>query len=146
MKIKVSILTRIALLLVAALIIATAITVTISYHAMLKDAEEQSVNKSTTAATAAMVAIGSEKGFYALYKDEALRENVHKTFRFICKRTGLRYLYLYTIGEDGLRHYVICAAKSDADDQRLQDEYGFGSVRETQLYQAEDNVLAGNTD
>ena len=146
MKIKVSILTRIALLLVAALIIATAITVTISYHAMLKDAEEQSVNKSTTAATAAMVAIGSEEGFYALYKDEALRENVHKTFRFICKRTGLRYLYLYTIGEDGLRHYVICAAKSDADDQRLQDEYGFGSVRETQLYQAEDNVLAGNTD
>ena len=57
----------------------------------------------------------AEKGFYALYKDEALREKVHKTFRFICKRTGLRYLYLYTIGEDGLRHYVICAAKSDAD-------------------------------
>ena len=92
MKIKVSIVTRIALLLVAALIIATAITVTISYHSMLKDAEEQSVNKSTTAATAAMVAIGSEEGFYALYKDEALRKNVHKTFRFICKRTGLRYV------------------------------------------------------
>ena len=141
MKIKASILTRIALLLVAALLLASAAVFTFGYEYMLDTAEEQSVEISQAATAAAMTAIGSEEGFYALYEDEAFREKVHQTFRFICRRTTLRYLYLYTVGEDGYRHYVICAADSDGDDMRLQNEYGFGSVGYTPLYQAEKNVL-----
>ena len=111
---------------------------------MLKAAEEQSVEISQSATVAAMTAIGSKEDFYTLYEDEAFREQVRETFRFICRKTTLRYLYLYTVGEDGYRHYIICAAENGEDDQRLQSEFGFGSVRYTPLYQAERNILDGS--
>lgn len=146
MKIKASILTRIALLLLAALLLASAAVFTFGYNYMLDTAAAQSVEVSQAAAAAAMTAIGSEEGLYELYEDAAFRERVHQTFRFICHRATLRYLYLYTVEEDGLRHYIVCAADADGDDARLQAEYGFGSIRETPLYQAEKNVLAGRAE
>lgn len=146
MKIKAPILTRIALLFIGAHLIAAATVFAFSYHYMMDKAEQQSVEISRTAAVAAMTAIGSEEGLYRLYEDEAFREQVHRTFRFICRKADLRYLYLYTIEDDGLRHYIICAGNSDEDDERLQAEYGFGSVRQTPLYQAERYVLEENLD
>lgn len=146
MKIKASILTRIALLFVSALLLASAAVFSFSYRYMLKAAEEQSVEISHAATVAAMTAIGSEERFYALYEDEAFREQVHQTFRFICRNATLRYLYLYTVDEDGYRHYIICAADSDVDDRRVQADYGFGSVCLTPLYQAEKNVLDGSAE
>ena len=52
MKIKASILTRIALLFVAALLLASAAVFSFSYRYMLKVAEEQSVEISQAATTA----------------------------------------------------------------------------------------------
>lgn len=146
MKIQISILTRIALLFLTALIIATAVVFSFSFNYMLKNAEEQSVVISRASTTAALTAIGSKEKLYDLYTDESFREQTHKTFRFICKRDSLRYLYLYTVEEDGHRHYIICAAESDEDDERLQEEFGFGSVSKSPLYQAEKNVLEKKKD
>ena len=144
MKIKASILTRIAVLLLAALILSSVITFAFSYRHILNTTAQQGEAMARAAATAAMTAIGSKENLYALYEDEGFREEMHKTFRYICSRNDLRYLYLYTVDEKGYKHYVICAAQSDEDDERLQTEYGFGAVREEPLYQAEINVLSGN--
>ena len=146
MKIKISILTRIAILFVIAVFLASVVVFSFSYNYMLDVAEKQSAEVSSASITAALTAIGSEENFQALYEDEAFREKVHKSFRFICRRNSLRYLYLYTVGEDGYRHYIICAANDDKDDERLQSEYGFGSIRKTPLYQAEENVLSRSVD
>lgn len=141
MKIKVSILTRIALLFMAALIAASAIIFSVSQDYILEKAAKQAETVAKAAATAAMTAIGSGENIRALYDDEAFREKIHKSFRFICRRTGLRYLYLYTTDEDGYKHYIVCAANGDEDDARMQDEYGFGSVRMVPFFQAEMDVL-----
>ena len=141
MKKKSSILTRIAILLLASLLLSAAIVFSFSYNYMLKDAESQSVEVSTAATAAAVTAIGSEEKLYALYEDEALQKQLHETFRFICQKATLRYLYLFTVGEDGYRHYIVCAADTDEDDMRLQTEYPLGSIRKTSLHKSEINVL-----
>lgn len=146
MKIKAPILTRIALLFLAALIAASAIIFSVSYDYILKKAAKQAETVAKAAVTAAMTAIGSEKNIYALYEDEAFRKEIHRTFRFICQRTGLRYLYLYTTDENGYKHYIVCAANSDDDDARMQDEYGFGSVRTVPFFQAEKDVMDQSKD
>ncbi len=146
MKIKASILTHIALLFLASLLLSAVTVFSFSYNYMLKNAESHSVEVSEAATTAALTAIGSEENLKALYEDEALRERVHKTFRFICKKATLRYLYLFTVDEDGYRHYIVCAAETDEDDMRLQTEYPLGSVRKAALHQAEINVLNRDKD
>ena len=146
MKIKAPILTRIAILFVSALFIAFAVVFSFSYNHILRVAEAQSVEVSRAAITAALTAIGSKEQFYDLYDDEEFREQVHKTFRYICRRVALRYLYLYTVDEDGQRHYVICAAESDEDDERIQEEFGFGAVGRSSLYEAEKDVLYNGAD
>lgn len=141
MKIKASILTLIALLLLTSLLLSATIVFSFSYNYMLEDAEAQSVRVSKAAVTAALTAIGSKENLYALYEDEELREQLHETFRFICQQTTLRYLYLFTVGEDGHRHYIVCAADADEDDMRLQTEFPFGSVRTTSVYQSDIRIL-----
>ena len=146
MKIKAPILARIAILFLSALFIASVVVFSFSYNHILRVAEAQSVEVSSAAITAALTAIGSKEHFYDLYDDEEFREQVHKSFRYICKRVALRYLYLYTVDEDGQRHYVICAAESDEDDERIQEEFGFGAVGRSSLYEAEKDVLYNGAD
>ena len=146
MKIKAPILARIAILFLSALVIASAAVFSFSYNRMLRAAEAQSVEVSRAAITAALTAIGSKEELYELYDDEEFREQVYKSFRYICKRVALRYLYLYTVDEEGQRHYVICAAEDDEDDKLLQEEFGFGAVGRSSLYEAEKDVLYNGAD
>ena len=104
MKMKAPILTRIALLFAAAHLIAAATVFAFSYNHIRDKAQQQSVEISRAATVAAMTAIGSEDNLYRLYEDEAFREQVHETFRYICSKATLRYLYLYTVEDDGFRH------------------------------------------
>ena len=145
-KKRVPILIRIALLFLAAILLSAGITVLISYNYMMDDAALQGKQVAKVAATAAMSAIGSEKEVFRLHASESFREQTHETFRFICKNAGLRYLYLYTIDEKGAKHYIICAAKNDADDVKMNTEYGYGSVQDNPPYHAEMKVLEGDLD
>ncbi|MBR3018216.1 MAG: hypothetical protein IKH57_14270 [Clostridia bacterium] len=89
---------------------------------------------------------GPGKMMETLNTEEEARDEMHTIFRFLCRSTNLRYLYLYTVNGDGYKQYIICAASTDEDDLRLQREFGFGTVRTTSLYQAETNVLNGIKD
>lgn len=146
MKIKASILTRIALLLLASLFLSSVLVFLFSYNYLLDSAAKQSRDISVAANTAALTAIGSEEALHDLYEDEEFREKVHQSFRFICKRVTLRYLYLYTIEDDGMRHYIICAANDDEDDHLLQTEFGFGSISHTAIHNAEKKVMDRSMD
>ena len=142
MRMKASVLIRIAVLFICALFMATGITFAFIYHSLMKKVEEQAGEIAQAAATSVMTAIGSQEDLNALFEEETLREKVHETFRFICRREELRYLYLYTVDEEETRHFVISAAESDEDDALIQERLGFGTSLSTPLLEAERNVLS----
>ena len=107
MKIKASILTRIALLFLAALIAASAIIFSVSQGYILEKAAKQAETVAKAAVTAAMTAIGSGENIRALYEDEAFREKIHRSFRFICRRTGLEYRVLFRGGSGVLQRQAL---------------------------------------
>ena len=145
-KIRASVLLRIALLFLCALLMAAACTFAVCYKYVMNSVETGVGEIAEAAATSVMTAIGSREGLDALYKDEALRDEVHKTFRFICRRDELRYLYLYTVDGEEVRHYVISAASSDDDDALIQEKRGFGVSQDTPLLDAEKKVLSKASD
>ena len=133
---RVSILVRIALLFIAAIAISTGITFVISGSYMLDDAAMQAKAIAKVAAVSVETAIGSKEGFYRLEDDEEFRNGVYRTFRFICRNAGIKYLYLYRIQEDDTRRYIICAAEDDEDDLRINQKYGFGGISTTPIHKA----------
>lgn len=146
MRIKISILVQVAILFLLAGFIAFASIFHYSYRNMLNRAVEQADEVARAVANSVLVAVDSREDLEWLYRDEEFREKMHQAFRALCRKTDIRYLYLYTVDEDQYRHYIICAANSDEDDKRMQAEYGFGSVRKLPLFQAEINVLSGTVD
>ena len=148
-KIRASILTRIALLFLVAMVITSAITYLFVYNYMMDQAIRQGDKYAGTAAHSVsdmIASFGPENIMESLNTEEEARDEMHTLFRSLCRSTNLRYLYLYTINEDGYRQYITCAANTDEDDQRMQREYGFGTIRTTSLYLAETNVLSGIKD
>ena len=146
MRIKMSILVQVSIFFLFAGFIAFASIFHYSYQNMLNRAVEQADEVARAVANSVLVAIDSREDLEWLYEDAEHREKMHQAFRSLCRKTDIRYLYLYTVGEDQYRHYIICAANSDEDDNRMQKEYGFGSVRKLPLFQAEINVLSGTAD
>lgn len=145
-KIRLSILNRIALLFFAAVIFSALLTMAISYRFMMQDAADQGRTVAGVVATAAKTAIGSREAVYDLMNDAKFRDDIHGTFRYICSQTGVKYLYLYTIDDDGHKHDIVCAAGDEEEDRKMNEEYGFGSVNTRPLYQCEINVLNGDFD
>ncbi len=146
MKIKMSILAQVAVLFLLAGFIAFVSIFHYTYENMLKRAVAQADEVAKAVADSVLAAIDSREDLERLYTDEEFRNKVYQAFRFVCRKTDIRYLYLYTVDEDNYRHYIVCAANSDEDDSRMQKEYGFGSVRRLPLFQAEVNVLNGTAD
>ncbi|MBR5376441.1 MAG: SpoIIE family protein phosphatase [Lachnospiraceae bacterium] len=143
---RLSILVRIALLFLTAIIISTILTALISSTIMVTDAARQNIRLAGAVATAAKTALGSKEAVYRLHEDEQYRDQIRKTFRFICSKTGARYLYMYTVDENEYRHYLISAARDDEDDMRMDEVYGYGKVQKLPLYKSEKNVLEGDAD
>ena len=146
-RIRVPILIRIAFMFLAAILVSSICGSVFNYSNQLKIAAQQSKDTARLAAVAAMTAIGDEGSALSLYEDESFREKTRRTFRFICREAGLRYLYLYVVDDEGYRHYLVSAAENDDDDRKINAEYGYGSVqKEPALYDAEKNVLERKSD
>ncbi len=145
-KIRLSILNRIAILFLLALTLSAGVTIILSQNYMMDNAAKEGEEIARGVATAAQVAIGSRENIEKLMTDAGYREKIHQTFRFICGRSGVRYLYLYTIDEQEHRHYIICAANTDEDDEAVRKTVVFGAVTTSALYTAERAVLNGDSD
>ncbi len=143
-KIRFSILLRIASLFLIAIVVSEILTMTVSHRFMMKDAARQAGHAAEVVATAVKIALGSKDAAYALMEDEELREKIHGTFRYICSKTNVEYLYLYTIDENDVKHYIILASADEEDDREMNEEYGFGSDNTRPVYEAERNVMRGD--
>ncbi len=78
--------------------------------------------------------------------DPEIAERVHQEFRDMCRQTGLRYLYFYSIDDENITHYYVCAAGNDEDDRIINENFGFGSTRNKEIYKEELLVLSGDMD
>ncbi len=145
-KRKMSILAQVAILFLFAGFVSFVSIYHYTYRNTLDRAVEQADEVAGAVADAVLAAFDSREDLERLYTDEAFQEKFYQAFRFVCRKTDIRYLYLYTVDEKNYRHYIICAANSDEDDRRMQEEYGFGSVRKLPLFQAEVNVLNGTAE
>ena len=73
-----------------------------------------------------------------------LYRDARKDLRMICQRYRLDYLYVYTIDpQTNLRHYVLCVASDDENDELVQDERFLGAVSDDPLDQAEQAIMRG---
>ena len=145
-KRKISILVQVAILFLLSGLIAFASIYNYIYNNTLERAVIQADEVAGAAANSVLAWINTREELEKLYTDTDFRDESYETFRFVCQKTDIRYLYLYTIGEDQYRHYIICAAEYDEDNNRMQEEYGFGSVRKLPLYNTELNILNGRAE
>ena len=106
---RLSLIVQIGLIFFLAVFVAIAVTAVATRGYLLRSVADQTDDVAKAAATAAAVSLGSREGFYRLYEDEEFREKTRKTFHFICEKTGLEYLYLYTINEEGNRSFLVSA-------------------------------------
>ena len=148
-KIRASVQTRIVLLFLFSLVIATVSAYWYNYNNTLDRATRQAERITRSAAIGALGVMETylpDNNLDYLDRNTENREDMHQIFRFICQSTSLRYLYLYTVEANGNRHYIIAAGSSNEDDLRLQKEFGDGAVRNVPLYQAEKNILDRSKD
>ncbi|MCR5733384.1 MAG: hypothetical protein K6G22_02150, partial [Lachnospiraceae bacterium] len=145
-KPRLSILLKIALLFICALVISAAFTITFSYLFMIEDAARQESEIARVVATSVRADLNTEEDITRLEQDAEFRNETHDMFKNICLESGARYLYLYKLTEDNKKHYLVIAARDDEDDALLNEEYGYesGILRDQPLYTAEESVVNGN--
>lgn len=143
-KKRFSLITEISLIFVLALVVGVTVTGIATRDYLIESVAEEIDDVAKAASTAAIVAIDGEGGLDRLIEDAEIREQTHQTFRFICEKVGLEYLYLYTVDEENNRHYIVRAAADDEKDVRMNEAFGPDGVQEVEtLYEAETRALAG---
>ena len=75
--------------------------------------------------------------------NEALYARVRTKMRSVCKTLSLQYLYLYTVDENGLRHFVATVATDDELDYMAAESRGLGAISDVPLDPQELAALRG---
>ncbi|MCR4762327.1 MAG: SpoIIE family protein phosphatase [Lachnospiraceae bacterium] len=145
-KLRITIFLRIALLFIAALILSSLLIFFVSYNYMMNCAAREAKSVAELAASMALREIGERNAVTAMQDDEELRREMHDSFQDICRRAGLKYLYLYRLNEEKNKQYFVVAAKDDEDDARANENYGYGSIEVQPPYDAEIRILDGASD
>ncbi len=140
-KIKLPIMKRVAILFFLALLLSVLFSIALNRNYMKDYAVFQVGEIAGGVAAGARSYMGTEEGYYRLLEDEELRKETHDAFREICSKTDVKYLYLYTIDDDGNKHYIVIAGNSDADDIKVNRELGFGRPVKRRIYDCEKEVL-----
>ena len=74
-----------------------------------------------------------------------LYREARKDLRLVCQRYRLDYLYVYSIDpQTNLRHFVLCVASDDDNDEMVQDERFLGAVSDDPLDKAEQAIMRGD--
>ncbi len=140
---RLSILLYISLLFVVAVVVSMVLIFCMTREFRFKYAAKRSGEIAEDACMTAKMVIEFEDPELTLFEDEGMRKVIHERFRNICQYSNLRYLYLYTIDENQVRHHLVVAAASDQDDTRVNNELGYGTTSDTPLHEAEMKALQG---
>ncbi len=143
-KAKISVMVRIIILFLIALILSLGVSFAVSYRFVRDNTLKEVSSIAQTVASVIDAAFYKNFTVKQLYNSEKEREYAHEVFRNICEDTGIRYLYLYTLNEDLQRSYIICAGGNDDDDKKIRENYGFGTVQNAEVYDGEIEVFNGS--
>ena len=69
-------------------------------------------------------------------RDTTRKENYDETrkeLRYICSILNLAYMYLYTVDENEVRHYIMTCASNEGDDALVAAQLGLGATSEQPL-------------
>ena len=141
---KHSIQRQIAVILALALVLAIALCAVLGYSSAY--AIELAHGRCNGRSSAYLVeTVVSESGIDALTDpaNAELYETTRNRLRAICDAFYLRYIYIYTVDEMEVRHYIMTVAADDADDRLAAETLGLGTTRSAPLYEQERAALRG---
>ena len=78
-------------------------------------------------------------------ESRATYEMVRRELRMVCKSQSLAYLYVYTVDEQGIRHYVVTVAADDELNKAAEAELGLGAISKEPILGPERAALRGET-
>ncbi len=145
-KKRVSILTYIGILFAISVMISMLILYVMSYDYRFEHAATESGQAARNACLMAGIVLKYEDPQLTVMKDEKKREELHALFKSICSFAGLKYLYLYSVDEQEVRHHIIVAAVDQEDDDNVNKTAGFGTTSDTPLHEQEKEALKGNVE
>ena len=70
-----------------------------------------------------------------------VRQELTKYFENICSTLKLKYLYLFTVDEDKVRHHIISVASDPEENEKLKSIAGYGSTSDDPLDENEIKAL-----
>jgi sigma-B regulation protein RsbU (phosphoserine phosphatase) len=84
-----------------------------------------------------------ERGINTLMNPEkpSRAEYYRERMRTICKGYSLSYIYLYSIDEQGVRHFYMTVAADDEQDEIVRKSRGYGAVSDRPLHEQEAAAL-----
>ena len=65
--------------------------------------------------------------------------------RALCRGFALDYLYIYTVDENKVRHYIITVARDDDNERVAAEKLSLGAVTKTELHEQELSAMQGKT-
>ncbi|MBO4915556.1 MAG: SpoIIE family protein phosphatase [Oscillospiraceae bacterium] len=135
---------RLLALFLASLAISIVVCAAFSFQSSYKMSMQQgrSYGLNTTNTLAGMV---NEVGLDRL-SDPANAElyaSFRKQMRNLCSAANLTYLYVYTVDDTELRHFIITVAADDEKDLVMQREFPIGKIGYSPLLDAERTALRG---
>lgn len=145
-KLKISVMGRIIILFLIALIISAGVTLAVSYRFVRENTVKEVSSVAQALASVIDATFGEDFSIKELYVDEKEREYAHDVFKTVCKETGVRYLYIYTLDENNHRFFIVGAGGNDDDDKTMRENYSFGTVLTSEVYKVEFEVFNGITE
>jgi serine phosphatase RsbU (regulator of sigma subunit)/anti-sigma regulatory factor (Ser/Thr protein kinase) len=134
---------RIAAMFIIAFIVAFFLVYIINKNLLIGNAINDRRDVVESALIGGVEIIWSMDPQLTIFENPEEAEAVHQVFRDICKDTRLKYMYFYSVDDDGLIRYYVCAAGDDEDDRRINEDVGFGAVQKRELYENEKIALSG---
>jgi len=76
-------------------------------------------------------------------ENETLYSLTRERVRSVCRNFSLEYLYLFTVDEEGVLHYIMTVASDDAADKMINETRGLGAQVHAELDEQEKAALRG---
>lgn len=141
---KHSIQRQLLVIFAASLTISTIVCAYFSYRSTYDMVLRQSRNNARNGArlTEALLA---EVGLDALSDpaNETLYAGMRSRLRTVCRAFSLQYLYVFTVDDNSVRHYIIGVADDDADDRVAAEALCLGASSGSPLHEQELSALRG---
>ena len=76
-------------------------------------------------------------------ENKELYSSTRKQMRAVCSNLSLIYLYIYTVDENNVRHYVMTVAGNEEADRLVEEQLGLGITSKEPLTEQEIDALKG---